>query len=930
MNEQERDSLHVLEVYSTLNDDIGNIKLNEIAPGLGDRTIRILDLVVPLRSDITLSAVIMEDGLDAVMVRRVETASPPIATIVKEEGKVKCESKSKVKINADFVQAVFDATKKALQGEAVLGLSIRPRPLIYSPLWAVGEKKEFADIDILSAANLFQYVVILGAPGSGKTTTAKAIATAHFQRFSYNSCNDESDSVLGLWQDKDNLSVYIELKSMVADKEFPEISKKGPNVEFFKEYVLRNFLKNDEMAMNYVVEHFRSGKAVLVLDGLDEVTVPNTEKNALEKRHAQLQHLIGSIKTVYPQIKIVVTSRPAGYSGWTLDGFEVLHIRPLSSDEAAKLAYSYYIAAGEDEEESDVLTRKLIVEIERLPDRIREYPLFICLLTSLFRDKEVAFPAKRGGLLQVSLDTLLGPWTTKRHEGKTLQDILNCTPEQIVKCLANISFRAMNDIGINGNIDTPDVPIGMALEVFYELLGEHINLTQVIDYIGCQAGIWTSPASMQLRFVHRLFQEYLAALSISDCDDRIEKMKCLVQENFVLWHEVTLLFADILYNRRNNEVLLLFVEQLLNVADELPENDDITKHSHLECGTNKADIIALVAEIIVDEEFHTFSSIKSSKSYKYCIESLQESLTKQYLNGGQRRLVGEALDELGEPRVGVGLDKNGEIPVFCWERIPEADFWMGTGENEEEEIRKIAVTNAWNIERERPRHKVHVMGFDISRYPVTHSQFRAFVLAEDGYTDDNWWSEAGLEWRNKNEPPASSILLGNMPQNCVTWYEAMAFCKWVSYKTNSKVRLPSEAEWEYAARGSANYQFVWGNDCKTDYANVQDTGINGISSVGCFLTEIKGHSNVQLYDMNGNLWEWCSSIVEDDCGKKFSYPYDCNDGRENENLDDHCFRATRGGYYSGEWMYARSCYRGRDIPSLRAERQGFRVVREIE
>lgn len=926
----DRNRMHVLEVYSTLNDDIGSIKLNEIAPGLGDSVIRILDLVVPLRSDITLSAVITEGGLDSVMVRRVETASPPIATIVKKESELKCESKSKVKINEDFVQAVFSATEKALQGEAVWGLSIRPRPLIYSPLWTIGEKKEFADIDILSAANLFQYVVILGAPGSGKTTTAKAIATAHFQRFTFNGCNDENDNVIGLWQDKDNLSVYIELKNMVADKEFPEISKRGPDVEFFKKYVQKNFLKDDEQAMNYVTEHFRSGQAVLVLDGLDEVTVPNTEKNALEKRHAQLQRLIGSIKTVYPQIKIVVTSRPAGYSGWTLDGFEVLHIRPLSSDEAAKLAYSYYIAAGKGEEESDVLTRKLIVEIERLPDKIREYPLFICLLTSLFKDKEGAFPAKRGGLLQVSLDTLLGPWTTRRHEGKTLQDILNCTPEQIVKCLADISLQAMMEIGINGNIDTPDVPIRMALEVFYKLLGEHINLTQVINYIECQAGIWTSPASMQLRFVHRLFQEYLAALAIADCDDRVEKMKCLVRENFVLWHEVTLLFADILYNRRNNEVLLLFVEQLLNISDDLPEDSDVTECDEIKYGTKKADIIALVAEIIVDEEFHTFVSIKSSKSYKYCIESLHESLKRQYLSGEQRRLVGEALDELGEPRVGLGLDINSQIPIFSWERIPEGDFWMGTGEDEEEAIRKIAFTDTWNIERERPRHKVHIVGFDISRYPVTHSQFSAFLIAEDGYTADQWWSEAGLEWRNKNEPPVSSALLGNMPQNCVTWYEAMAFCKWVSYKTNFVVRLPSEAEWEYAVRGSANYQFAWGNDCRTDYANVRDTGINEISSAGCFLTDVKGHSDVHLYDMNGNLWEWCSSIVEDDCGRKFSYPYDAGDGRENENLDDHYFRATRGGYYSGEWMYARNCYRGRDIPSLRAERQGFRVVREIE
>lgn len=256
---------------------------------------------------------------------------------------------------------------------------------------------------------------------------------------------------------------------------------------------------------------------------------------------------------------------------------------------------------------------------------------------------------------------------------------------------------------------------------------------------------------------------------------------------------------------------------------------------------------------------------------------------------------------------------------------------MGTGEDEEDEIRKIATTGIWNIDREKPRHKLHIKEFYISRFPVTNEQFNSFILAEDGYSCDEWWSEPGLKWREKNSPPPTRLSLSkNMPQNCVSWYEAMAFCKWISYKTKSIIRLPSEAEWEYAARGGAAYQFVWGNSCDINYANVKDTGINEITSVGCFLSNVKGHKDIHLYDMNGGLWEWCSSIVEDDEGNKYSYPYNLNDGRENEDLDDHFFRATRGGYYGGEWMYARSCYRGRDIPSLRAERQGFRVVRDIE
>ena len=271
-----------------------------------------------------------------------------------------------------------------MKGERVAGLSMRHRPLICAPLWTPGNKEEFADLDVLSAANIFQYIVILGSPGSGKTTTAKAIAAAHYTSFT---CNDNeinnSVSALGMWEDGENLPIYIELKSVVSDPLFPKINDKLPTVEFFKKYIKKNLYNDNDSVMIYVTELMQEGKAVLILDGLDEVPIPSTEEDAIEKRHNQLQNLVRSIKTVFPKIKIVVTSRPAGYSGWTLEGFEIIHIRPLSSAEATNLARSYFMAAGEDENESKNLTRKLMMEIERLPSKIREYPLFICLLASL-------------------------------------------------------------------------------------------------------------------------------------------------------------------------------------------------------------------------------------------------------------------------------------------------------------------------------------------------------------------------------------------------------------------------------------------------------------------------------------------------------------------------------------------------------------------
>lgn len=906
------------EVFSSLNEKIGYMRLNEISPGLGDRSIRLLDVVVQLRSDISESAIINESGLNSVQMHRVGKSEKVLADINQNglNENIYSGKKAKVnKVNEDFIRAVFTSTKNVLNGKKEEGISVRNRPLILAPLWTTGKKEEFADINILSAANMFQYVVVLGAPGSGKTTTAKAIANAHFSCF-INPYQSNDVSCLGLWGDSSNFPIYIELKSMVSDEMFPDIGNSNPNSEFFKEYIKKNLFYDNETVMSYVTERLSTGNAILILDGLDEVPIPNTKEDAIEIRHSQLQSLIRSIKTVYPKIKIIVTSRPAGYSGWTLDGFEVMHIRPLSSSEAANLAYSYYLAAGEEEEESKLLTKQLLVEIDRLPLKIREYPLFICLLASLYRDKKGAFPAKRGGLLQVSLDTLLVTWTKRRHEGKSLQDILNCTPEQIVDCLANISFRALSEIGVHGNTDTPDVPISMALEEFY-YLGEHINPAQVLNYIMNQAGIWTSPAPKKLRFVHRLFQEYLAALAISQKDDSIGKMTDLVIENPIMWTEVALLFADILSNKKLIGELLFFIEQLLEQANNCCE---------------PATIIALVASIIIDEEFHRLS-INSNRnaSIRSCIDKLVEYLSQDNLNlnGKQRTLIGLALNELGDPRKGVSLSEDG-LPDFSWELIKSGSFLMGTNPNNYSTITKIDSTQTWNLDRECPQCKIEMKSFQISKYPVTVEQFNSFILADDGYSNDHWWTVDGLLWRNENCPP-NTLLPKNCPQNCVTWYEAVAFCRWYSYKTNQIIRLPTEAEWEYVARGNnTNNQFMWGNETDPTRANVNDTDIGTISPVGCFPPKPNSTGYYNVYDLNGNIWEWCSSAVERDDGYKFSYPYVADDGREELEGGDDLFRATRGGYYDGEWMYARSCYRGRDIPSLRADRQGFRVVKEIE
>ena len=149
----------------------------------------------------------------------------------------------------------------------------------------------------------------------------------------------------------------------------------------------------------------------------------------------------------------------------------------------------------------------------------------------------------------------------------------------------------------------------------------------------------------------------------------------------------------------------------------------------------------------------------------------------------------------------------------------------------------------------------------------------------------------------------------------VSWDDTVAFCAWASQVSGRKVQLPSEAQWEKAARGTDGRLYPWGNDSPdSTHANF-NSSVGDTTPVGKYSQQ--GDSPYGAADMAGNVWQWTSSLYK-------PYPYKAADGREDQQSRD--VRVLRGGSFSYEAGFIRCAYRGGRDPVLRGGNYGFRVV----
>ncbi len=206
-----------------------------------------------------------------------------------------------------------------------------------------------------------------------------------------------------------------------------------------------------------------------------------------------------------------------------------------------------------------------------------------------------------------------------------------------------------------------------------------------------------------------------------------------------------------------------------------------------------------------------------------------------------------------------------------------------------------------------------VKPFKIAKYPITYAQYQVFMDARDGFIANRWWSELD---EIGSHPLEQNWKIANHPRENVSWYAALAFCRWISYRVGYEVRLATEWEWQWAAQGPDGRAYPWGDEYIQGYANVDEESSKIKGGVYLGKTTPVDHypqaaSTFGVFDMSGNVWEWCLN--------KFHKP-------ANISTAGNAPCVARGGSWYANQMSARCASRFGYFPTFSGNYLGFRVV----
>ncbi|MBL8179083.1 MAG: SUMF1/EgtB/PvdO family nonheme iron enzyme [Bryobacterales bacterium] len=577
------------------------------------------------------------------------------------------------------------------------------------------------------------------------------------------------------------------------------------------------------------------------------VLIDGMDETPDELQRQRLARLLQEAARAYDGCRFVLTSRPEGKH--SIDGFEEAAISDLEPDAIraflAKLARLLYST-------DEVLERKFLDELERAVGGRREIrkltrnPVMLTALVVL-QHNNVRLPEKRADLY----GAILG-WLSKQ---RAKPDRLPA--EVCLLRLRELALQMQNHEGGRRNQVTMPWAGDKLARSFG---GRREEAERFLRAEQLDSGIVVSRGN-EIAFWHLTFQEYLAAMEITGWKD--EDLHELLLGNGAKiyqpeWRETALLCAALLYNVGPPKVEAL-VKKVL---------DGMGNHPTL---ADRARCVGLIGSLLPDLIGYQVEDARYAESLRLVMDIFDKEKS-QSVPFDDKLKAAEALGLAGDPRLG----------KLEWVTIPETrNYWIGAqsrdprGRNYDQ--------NAFGDEALR---QVTLPAFQIGRFPVTVAQYQAFV--EEGTALDR----EPYRWEEQLEH-------SNWPVVDVTWHQATAYCAWAGG------RLPTEEEWERAARGPDCTRYPWGNsDINPSRANYAGSSVGHPTPVGLYPG---GASEEGVCDMIGNVLEWTASEWSKASG----------------------LYVWRGGCFCFGPSSARSAYRYVNLPSGRYDYLGFRIARNL-
>ncbi len=710
-------------------------------------------------------------------------------------------------------------------------------------------------------------LVLLGDPGSGKTTHLKRVLLWVLQK------GPES---LGL--PRGMLPVFLPLR---------ELRDLESGLEVFIESQLDH--RHLRMPEGFGRRLLERGNLLLLLDGLDEVA------DAEERQ--RVVAWIDEAASDYPDCRLLVSCRFAGYGVQTTQGegrtrvrlserFLELHLRPLSTRQAEAFVHNWYriVEAGlaKDSEHAEELARTragALVKALREPDfrarrvfELTRNPLLLTNLCLVHRDRG-QLPRRRSTLYGECIDVLLERWSV----GKGLPAAV--TAQDGRRVLQPVALWLHEEEGRTraGTAELAPV-IEPSLEAIRWKGG---TAKQFLRRIRDRSGLLTGWDQDQFGFMHLGFQEYLAAREIRRLafQDPSALRELASHHGDSWWQEVALLLVAL-------EDPSLFEPYLREVLEqpafvERPEAIDALIEDAAEVSTRP--LVELLERPPGADRVLWSRQLAALRVLKRLSAEELDSLGSRLREHPSSEIRAWWAERRGAPEAGVGTANGIELVP-----VPAGHFEMGSPPNEEE-----------RYSDEGPQHRVDVEAFEIGRYPVTNEEYGRFLEAQPDVGEPMFWGD-----RNLNQ--------ARQPVMGVSWHDARRFAEWVG------CRLPSEAEWEYAARAGSRAPYLTGVGVEDldRHAWYSENSGGRVHPVG-----EKEPNAWGLYDVLGNVLEW----VEDDWHG--DYEDAPEDGSPWVNEPRAGSRVLRGGAFLNGRRNLRVAYRNYYAPESQVGSIGFRVVR---